>query len=110
MFNTPPPNQKLRINLPEWSKGLPLKAEAVDFNDPFYRNGDNLKDDMWPCRLKDSNIPKFSQSELSTHFIDESQPEKILSVKGNTNTQPTENELPKKSKLYRIPKMMNRKK
>lgn len=59
--------------MPEWSKGLPLKAETVNFNDPFYRNGDNLKDEMWPCRLKGSKIPKITQKKLPTHFIKKAQ-------------------------------------
>lgn len=110
LFNTPPINQKLRIKLPDWSKNETLKAEAVDFNDPFYRNGDNLIDDKWPCRLKGSNTPKFNQSELDTHFIGQSEPKKTPPVKRSVDTKPNHVKLKHESKVPRITKVTNPKK
>lgn len=82
----------------------------MDFNDPFYRNGDNLKDDMWPCRLKESNIPKFSQSKHSSHFIDNKmQPEKIPSVKRSVDTKSNQVKLKRKPKTRLDLNEVNRK-
>lgn len=84
LFDTPSYNEKLRINLPEWSKGLPLKAEAVDLNDPFYQNGDNLKNSMWPCRLKDSNVPAFNRT---THIVNKLKKTKLYIKRMTTSIQ-----------------------
>lgn len=82
----------------------------MDFNDPFYRNGDNLKDDMWPCRLKESNIPKISQSKLGTHFIDKLQPKETPSAKQTADTKPTQVKLKRKPRTRHDLKVVNRKK
>lgn len=109
LFNTPPQNQKLRINLPEWSKGLPLRAEAVDFTDPFYRNGDNLKDERWPCRLKGSNIPNVRQRKIGTNSIDKSQLKKTPSTKRSIDLKQTQAKLiSHKLKIHRNLKTVNR--
>lgn len=76
----------------------------MDFNDPFYRNGDNLKDDMWPCRLKESNIPKFSQS-----IDNKMQPKKIPSVKRSVDTKSNQVKLKRKPKTRLDLNEVNRK-
>lgn len=109
LFNTPAHNQKLRINLPEWSKGLPLKAEAVDFADPFYRNGDNLKDVMWPCCLKESSLPIHRQNKISTNAIDKSQFKEAPPMKRRTDLKRAQVQLTHDGKLHRNLKPVVRK-
>lgn len=80
----------------------------MDFTDPFYRNGDNLKNEMWPCRLKGSNLPNFRQNKIGKNSIDKSQLRKTPSTNRSTNLKPTQTKLIHKLKVRRNLKTVNR--
>lgn len=86
----------------------------MDFNDPFYRNGDNLKDPMWPCHLKGSKIPQISQNKISKrNFVDKSPSKKTTPTKHvEANKKSTQTDVLKhlKLKIYRNLKVVNRNK
>lgn len=80
----------------------------MDFTDPFYRNGDNLKDEMWPCRLKGSNLPNFKRNKIGTNSIDKSQLKKTPSRKRTIDLKQTQTKLIHKLKTRRNLNAVNR--
>lgn len=80
----------------------------MDFTDPFYRNGDNRRDEMWPCRLKGSNIPNFRRNQISTQSTDKSQLKKTPSKKREIDLKQTQVKLIHKLKIHRNLNTVNR--
>lgn len=81
----------------------------MDFNDPFYKNGDNLKDENWPCRLKESKIPRFKRNKMNKHLMKKSQFKKTPPIKQNVDLTPNRVKLTHTLKTHRNSKTVNRK-